>query len=50
MKNKQTQALRALTESAVMIALATVLSLIKIIDLPYGGSVTIASKIGRAHV
>ncbi|MBQ4150899.1 MAG: energy-coupled thiamine transporter ThiT [Clostridia bacterium] len=34
---------RALVESAIMIAIATVLSMIKIIDLPYGGSVTIAS-------
>lgn len=34
-----------LTESAIMIAIATVLSLIKIIDLPYGGSVTIASML-----
>ena len=50
MKNKQTKALRALTESAVMIALATVLSLIKIIDLPYGGSVTIASMLPIALI
>ena len=34
-----------LTESAVMLALATVLSLIKLIDLPYGGSVTPASAV-----
>lgn len=34
-----------LTESAVMIALATVLSLLKLIDLPYGGSVTAASML-----
>ena len=40
MKNKK---VRALVESAIMIAVATVLSMIKIIDLPYGGSVTIAS-------
>lgn len=33
---------RALVESAIMVALATILSMIKIIDLPYGGSVTIA--------
>ncbi|MGI6264815.1 MAG: energy-coupled thiamine transporter ThiT [Acutalibacteraceae bacterium] len=31
-----------LTESAIMIALGTVLSIFKIVDLPYGGSVTIA--------
>lgn len=40
MKNTK---VRALVESAIMIAIATVLSMIKIVDLPYGGSVTIAS-------
>ncbi len=34
-----------LTESAVMIAIATVLGLIRIVELPYGGSVTIASML-----
>lgn len=34
-----------LTEGAVMLALATVLSLVKLIDLPYGGSVTAASAV-----
>lgn len=34
-----------LVESAVMIALATVLSLIKFVDMPYGGSVTLASML-----
>ncbi len=34
-----------LTEGAVMLALATVLSLLKLIDLPYGGSVTAASAV-----
>ncbi len=33
---------RKLAEASVMLALATVLSLIKLVDLPYGGSVTIA--------
>ncbi|MBO7402490.1 MAG: energy-coupled thiamine transporter ThiT [Lachnospiraceae bacterium] len=33
---------RRLAESAIMVAIATVLSLIKLLDLPYGGSVTIA--------
>ena len=47
MRNKN---LLALTESAVMIALATVLSLIKIVDLPYGGSVTIASMLPVAII
>ncbi len=40
MKNKA--AIR-LTEGAVMIALATVLSMIKLADFPYGGSITAAS-------
>jgi len=34
-----------LTEGAVMLALATVLSFVKIIDLPYGGSVTAAAAL-----
>ena len=34
-----------LTESGLMIAFATILSMIKIIDLPYGGSVTFASML-----
>ncbi len=36
---------RKLVESALMIALATVLSLVKLADLPYGGSVTLASML-----
>ena len=36
---------RALVECAVLIAIATVLSMIKLVDLPYGGSVTIASML-----
>lgn len=36
---------RALVESAVMVALAFILSMIKVIDLPYGGSVTVASML-----
>lgn len=34
-----------LTESAIMLAFATVLSLIKVIDLPYGGSITACSML-----
>lgn len=49
MKQKNQKVL-ALVESAVMIALATILSLIKIIDLPYGGSVTIASMLPIAII
>ena len=33
---------KKIAEAADMLAVATVLSLIKILDLPYGGSVTIA--------
>ncbi len=36
---------RTLVECAIMIAFASVLSMIKLIDLPYGGSVTIASML-----
>ena len=36
---------RALVESAMMVALATVLSLLKIIEMPYGGSVTVGSML-----
>lgn len=34
-----------LTESAIMIALATILSLLKLVELPYGGSITLASML-----
>ena len=36
---------KKLTEAAVMLAVASVLSMIKLLDLPYGGSVTIASML-----
>lgn len=36
---------RALTECAVMIALGTILSLIKVYEMPWGGSVTAASML-----
>lgn len=48
MKNKRTA--KALTESAIMIALATVLSLLKVADMPYGGSVTVASALPIAII
>lgn len=35
--------IRTLCESAIMIALATVLSMVKVYDAPYGGSVTLLS-------
>ncbi len=36
---------RPLVEGAMMCALATVLSIIKIVEMPYGGSVTVASML-----
>ena len=36
---------KKLVESAIMIALATVLSIVKVVDMPYGGSVTLASSL-----
>lgn len=47
MQNKKTL---ALVESAVMIAIATVLSIIKIAELPYGGSITLASMLPIAII
>ncbi|MBO4415808.1 MAG: energy-coupled thiamine transporter ThiT [Lachnospiraceae bacterium] len=41
----QTTNSRKLTEASIMIAIATVLSIIKLVSLPYGGSVTIASML-----
>ncbi len=43
MKNTQTSRLRPLTESAIMIALAFVLSSFPLFKMPMGGSVTLAS-------
>ena len=42
--NEKTNA-RKLIEASLMIAIATVLSLLKLLDLPYGGSVTLASML-----
>ena len=39
-----------LTESAIMIALSTVLSILKIAEMPYGGSVTVASALPMAII
>lgn len=39
------QRTRALTEAAIMVALATILSLFKLYELPWGGSVTLASML-----
>lgn len=43
MKKTNKDSLHLLCESAIMIALATVLSMIKVYDAPYGGSVTLLS-------
>lgn len=45
MQKTKTNTLVWLTESAIMIALATVLSLITLVNLPYGGSVTPGSML-----
>ena len=50
MKNKQNKSLQALTESALMISLAVVLSFLKLISMPYGGSVTLASLLPIAII
>jgi len=41
--NKSKLTLRALTEGAVMVALAQVLSYLKLFELPQGGSITVAA-------
>ncbi len=40
---KQTMRTRKMVEAALFVALATVLSVLKIAELPYGGSITLAS-------
>ena len=45
MITKKSTVTRRLCESAIMIALATILSLLKLVDLPYGGSITLASML-----
>ena len=42
---RSSKTVRALVESAMMVALATVLSLLKIVEMPYGGSVTVGSML-----
>ncbi len=43
MANEKSRSVHVLAESAIMIALATVLSLVKVYEAPYGGSVTLLS-------
>jgi thiamine transporter len=45
MSNSPAKGARRLVESALMVALGVVLSMLKFIDLPFGGSVTIASML-----
>ena len=42
---KQSDSTKKLVEASIMIALATVLSMLKVVDMPYGGSVTAASML-----
>ena len=42
---KQTMRTRKMVEAALLIAIATVLSVLKIAELPYGGSITLASML-----
>ncbi len=45
MQNKTSKQIIAMTECGMMIALSTVFSLIKVVEMPYGGSVTLASML-----
>ena len=50
MQNKRAKNLQALTESALLISLSIVLSFLKLISMPYGGSVTLASLLPIAII
>ena len=43
--NARKRQTRILTECSIMIALSTVLSVIKLFEMPYGGSITLASML-----
>ena len=45
MKTKTSKQIVAMIECSMMIALSTVFSMVKLVDMPYGGSVTIASML-----
>lgn len=45
MNLKKKNSLLVLTECSIMVALSTVLSIVKIFELPYGGSITLASML-----
>ncbi|MBP5792799.1 MAG: energy-coupled thiamine transporter ThiT, partial [Spirochaetaceae bacterium] len=43
--NERRSATRIMVEGALMIALSTILSMIKILEMPFGGSVTLLSML-----
>ena len=45
MKSNTGKSLRILTECAILVALSTVLSVFKLFEMPYGGSITLASLV-----
>ncbi len=45
MERKSSTQVKMLVEGAMMVAIATILSMIKVLDMPYGGSVTAASMV-----
>ena len=48
--NKRKNSTKILVESSIMVAFATVLSMLKLVDMPYGGSVTAASMLPIAII
>ena len=50
MRNKRSKNLQALTESALMISLSVILSFLKLISMPYGGAITLASLLPIAII
>ena len=50
MKTKNRNLTKILVESSLMIAFATVLSLVKLAEMPYGGSITLASMTPIAFI
>lgn len=47
---KKTNSIKILTECSIMVALSTVLSVLKLFEMPYGGSITFASMLPIAVV
>lgn len=50
MKTNNRNLTKTLVESSLMIAFATVLSMLKLAEMPYGGSVTVASMVPMAFI